>query len=402
MVVSTKKIWVIFLTLIASYSVKIPFLNTPLYRGIFPVLAILLLLSNNNQIKKQKLMQKSGQITWICWVVIVIWGSFLAVVHNSVSYSADYLMWDVCLICVVFCFSFYFMREDLAKTCMGAFFAFSAAIGLSGIYESATGRLYHETHVAYRVYKNAFGLVRPNTIFYNVNDSAVFMSMALIIAFLFAGYCNKEKRIRIIALLIFGSNVLLTESRGALVGVLLFLYMFYMHTLAPKKKFVYVLAAIPVILSFVPFLQEIVFTGDVNLTQLGGRGNVWRNSLSSLMQSHFLGNGPGNTVISNSIYTGVAAVHNWFLEIICDYGLLGGVSLLIWYIKLMTISHKHYKNTNTQGMFVVYAGLISFIILSVTSSSLMGKVWPICFFGIIIAEINRTERLISLGDFFNN
>lgn len=399
MVVSTKKIWVIFLTLIASYSVKIPFLNAPIYRVIFPLLAISLLLSKNNQIKKQKLMQKSGQITWICWAVIIIWGSFLAVAHNTVSYSVDYLMWDVCFVCVFFCYSIYFARDDFAKTCLGTFFAFSAAIGLSGIYESATGRLYHETHVAYRAYKNALGLVRPNTIFFNVNDSAVFMSMALILAFLFAEYCNNGNRIKIIALVIFGGNVLLTESRGAIVGVMLFIYIYFMHTLAPKKKFVYVLAAIPILVSFVPFLWELVYTSDVNFSELGGRGTVWRNSLSSLIHSNFLGNGPGNTVIFNSAYTGVAAVHNWFLEIICDYGLIGGISLFIWYIKLIIISHGFCKKKGkkTHSMIVVYAGLIGFIFLSISSSSLIGKIWPICFFGILIAEINKTERLNSFG-----
>ena len=391
MVISVKRLWIAFLTLIVLYAFKSLYFRVPLYRIVFPAMTVIILFSNQLRTVKRGVIRKSGRITFVCWLIIILWGVLLTVMQDSFSTGKDYLWWDVCLVCVAFCFMFYFSDEALAKTCLGVFFAFSAAIGLSGIYESLTGRLYHETHVTYRVQKNAFGLVRPNTIFFNINDSAVFLSMGLIAAFLFAEYCKKNGLlIRLSALLIFGANVLLTESRGAMVGIALFLYVYYMKTLTPSKKFVYVLAAIPVVVSFIPFIQEMFSAEDLNLVALGGRANVWRNSISTLVSSGFLGNGPGNTTLFNYAFGDLAAVHNWFLEIICDYGFVGGIALLIWYFQLLIISNK--LNKTSRKMIIVFAGLLGFSFLSVSSSSLIGKGWPICFIGVLAAEINQCEQ----------
>lgn len=384
-----------FLVVLATYSIKAPVLGVSLYRIVFPYLALFITISTHNSHSSQKAVQiqKTRSITSWCWSMIIVWGTVLAIANNSLSTSIGYLWWDVCFISIVICFDAFLTDDNNTKTALFAYFVFSALVGVSGIIESATGRLYHLTYTSYLRNRNSLGLIRPNTIFYNINDSAVFMCLSLIMAFLLSTYCEKKKAIRFAALFVFGGNIILAESRGALLGMAFFLLFFYSTETSLPQKFVCIAAFMLIAVAVVPAIIEGFDGNYAQLTGLGERGNIWRTSLLNLRKTILLGTGPGNTAVLNQEYGRISAVHNWFLEMLCDYGFVGGGALIIWFVSLI---YKAYRLRNMyMQMTIALGGLVCFIMTSISSSSLVGKVWPVCFLAMLTVEIGRYEEKIQ-------
>ena len=388
--------WVIFCLTTILYSVEIPLINVAIYRVIYPVAAMLYFILGYGRAHNWHI-QRTSPIwnTVLCYIFIAFCGLLLAVLNGTLVYSWSYIWYMVCFACVVYVISCFFRNPQKEKLGLGFVFLFSSLVALSGIYESVTGNYYHLTHISYLHRKNMFGLYRPNTIFYNVNDSAVFMCMMLVLAYFFAERCTKRGGlIRLISLAHYGGNILLTESRGALFGAVIFLYIYYVLYKNVKKRVVLVIMLLPVILSGVIWLASIFDVSDFNLEDMGGRGIVWRKSLHNLWGSFLLGTGPGMTRVLNATTdtfgAGVSDIHSFFLEVLCDYGLPGGGALIIWYGHLLVRSRKR-KNFH-KNFLISLAALVAFIPVSVSSSSLLGKVWVLCFFGVLIAEVNNADR----------
>ena len=388
--------WVVFFLAILLYNFKLPLLGIPLYSVIYMPLAAWLLLLKYRRLGGRCLRSTSVVSTsTFCWLAISVWGSLLAVINGTIANSLPYIRYTICFACVVLVLSSCFLKKKQEMLGLGFVFFFSALVALSGIYEGVTGNYYHLTHLSYRYSRNMFGLYKPNTIFYNINDSAVFMNMMLILSYLFADKCTKRGGfVRMIALILFGGNILLTESRGALFGLIIFLYIFYIDKWSIKNRIMLFILLLPVVISGLAWLTSIIDTSDFNMESMGGRGAVWRKSIHTLGNSFLLGTGPGMTTELNayadSFGASVAAIHSFFLEILCDYGLPGGGILIGWYCSLVAKLRK--KVRLHKNFLIAFAGLIAFIPLSVTSSSLIGKTWVLCFFGVLICEIDCAER----------
>lgn len=390
-----KKIWIFLILIILLYTFKIPLLGMPFYRVIYPIEAILLfsLIRKYANDRKCYLSDTSYRSISV-WITLALLGIMIALVNGSLFESGSYIIYDICFAAVVLVISYYYRNDNYTKFGEMIFFLFSSVIALSGFYESLTGNFYHLTHESYAYYKNNFGFYRPNTIFYNVNDSAVFMCMALIVSFLYASHCTKHGRfVQVSSLILFGGNIILTGSRGALFGLVIFLYIFISKSIKVSNRLFLFMMFLPVLASGVYWLLSFIDTSDMNMADMGGRGIVWAKSLYNLYKSHFIGCGPGMTNVLNGYVenygNSVSAIHSFFLEITCDYGVIGGTMILVWFIRIIVKIRKIIQINPCS--LIIYAGFLAFIPLSVTSSSLIGKAWLLCFFGILIGEINRIE-----------
>lgn len=388
-----KTMWLFTIVFITIYAIDLPTTDINIYKLIFPIIGFFIfwtLYKNNMQ---SYYFGETCNYSKKQWTRIFLWGIVLSIFNSyTLKSEIENLIYILSLICVIYVYSYYFNFDSCRKIIKSSFFIISIIIGISGVYESITGNYYHLTYSSYEYNLNTFGLHRPNTIFYNVNDNAVFSLFSLIIAFLLADECKHRKLIQLMAVLVFGLNIIMVDSRGAEVGFVFCIVFFYLKVNIEKKnRYLMAFLSAPIILLICRFFIEML---DISkIFQLGDRENVWENSLKSLRESYFLGVGPGNISLKNANImnstTIITAVHNLFLEILCDYGVLGLIFFVCFIAKL--IKKAYVDITSNNRMLIAFLGLIALLLCSVTSSSLMGKSWFACFIGIIVAEINYKE-----------
>ena len=391
---SLRKIFYFFLVFISVYSLKIPKTKISFYSIVFPILGFLIILTVYKRHSSNLIFGTCIKRTYSAWSVILIWGTLLSFINDLGSIASEYLVYDFCFIMIVLCFAF-FSENDCGETYLiKSFFIISLVIGLSGVYEAFTGNYYHITRESLLFMRNSFGLYKPNTIFYNINDSSTFMCLALIISFLYSEKTNKKYLIQIIALIVFGCNIVMTESRGGEFGAIIFLCIYFNHIInkSSRKTITFIFMILPIVIMGGVWLISLIDFSD--LSEWGGRKELWIISYNNLKKTFYLGVGPGNTVALNESFggvNGVAAVHNFFLEMLCDYGIFGFMALIIWYYKNMKMASQIIKSNS--GSMIPFCGFISFIPMSVSSSSLIGKVWIIPFFSLLLIEIDKSHKL---------
>lgn len=388
----SKTIWLYSVVFISIYAIDVPVIQVNAYRLILPILGVLFFCFLRKNNIESCYIGETCKYSIKQWGIIFLWGAVLTVINlDTFRNEMRNLGFILYLICAIYVFSYYFSFNECRKTIKTAFFFISIIIGLSGVYESLTGNYYHLTYESYAYTLNSFGFYRPNTIFYNVNDNAVFSLFSVVVAFLLADECKHKIIIKLLALVVFGMNIIMVDSRGAEAGLALFLALFFIKSNRIRNKPLVFIITMPAAFVMIRFLIE---TLDISkIFQFGDRLNVWNNSLKSLADSYCLGVGPGNISLRNSKITSsittITAVHNFLLEILCDYGMVGFFAVMGFIVRLIKISLSGVQNSSR--LLIVFSGLIAFLLSSVTGSSLMGKSWFGCFIAIIVAEINYIE-----------
>ena len=353
------------------------------YKLLFPLCFIWLLFT-----KKIKNIGTNLRRTCCCWLIITLWGvfSFSWSYHTGNEWS--YISYNICWILIGLCFSIFSINECHRYLILKCFCVYAGVLGIAGLFTAFTGFYFNETHESYYYMRNFLNLYRPNSIFYNVNDHAVFMFFSIIVLFLATEKQNSIKS-RIVGLILFCSNIILVDSRGVELALLVFFVLYFYKT--KKIKIYYKISILGFIILFslinLPLILNLgIFSDGISDA---GRVNIILMCLSSLAHTYFLGVGPGNIAYVNEFYfpsAGTVAPHNFFLEIFCDYGFVGLISILVWYFGFFFHAYKKSKYNN--NALIVWISLVSFLPISVVSSSLMGKSWVACYFGILTATLN--------------
>lgn len=333
----------------------------------------------------RKLMNKqhSLKLTSFCWGLIFFWGCFLSFSYGFNSRHFSNLIWVLTVLLSCHVFSALLQFESRRCWTYRFFIIITLLIAISGVYEGLTGIYYHETDATYLYTTTELGFYRPNTIFYNVNDNAIFATLCLILSTFYPKSLKEYWIVRILSLLLFGANIIMVNSRGAVLATVAFLVLsFIFYKLKRKAEFMLFLTVI-IALPFFSMILQSDFMDD------GGRGNIWSMSLESLVSSSFLGVGPGEIAAVNlqlNPTVEVYAVHNFILEIVCDYGIIGAIGIVIWLFHLLKNGYEMYKK---EIDFYMLPALFAFLLSSITSSSIVGKGFSLFFFAIIVAEMNR-------------
>lgn len=385
--VRPRNFMILFLVVFSIWSYRIMD-YIEVYKIFFPIMIICLIIKGEIICKKFQSILKTNII---CFTIIIIWGllSCLWIRIEGTEYDSLSFFYNWLIISI--CFSILYLNEKSREKILFYFCAFSGFLAICGWITAITGFYFNDTHESYHYYLNFMGLHRPNTIFYNINDNAVFMFFALVICFIYAEKKKNRLILQGIGIALFGGNIVLVDSRGADIALLLFLLLYFIKTKEIKiaYKFLLILVGILVI---------IFMFGELSETSLLSEGigdnsrmRIYEISFNNLVESHFLGVGPGHIVKANLV-TGkyfIAAVHNFFLEVACDYGMVGGTAIAIWYLSLLFESYtKSKKNTIA---YIIFVSLVAFIVLSIVSSSLIGKIGVASFFSIIVAQLNCLE-----------
>lgn len=254
-----------------------------------------------------------------------------------------------------------------------------------------------ERHLRYRY---------PISSFANTNDFAFFLMFAIFISLI--NFLRAEKwPLKILNLIIMASSMSLLYFSGAraiIIGIVMAMFGLLWVLERPlaikltKLIGVGLIAIVFVNIFFNPFLfnriknyLEYTFSFVNSITI---RVNLIRNGLFFLIQTYGMGVGAGNIEIWLELFrifdiSRIRKIHNWWLEILVAYGVGIFIAYLISYYQLvrtMVQGVLHVKNKKIKiialGFFCI---LISFIIGSLSPSSLVNLEWFWLFWGIMIS-----------------
>lgn len=248
----------------------------------------------------------------------------------------------------------------------------------------------------------------PVSTFGNTNDFATFMLFCFWITYI----ClinTKNFIFKTIHIFLMISSVFLlitTTSRANLLGFILSIIVFIVLCIRNKKNrnvlFVLFCLSFLIVLLNPEIIKNIFISINKSLnfdfSSLDGsdhvRINLIKNGLFFLISTLGFGVGAGNIehwMSYEAIYNtgGVLNIHNWWLEILVNYGLIIFIMYLTFYVKLFKSVYRKFKHSRSKIDISISLGTMCFIggyiIGSISSSSNINSEWLWVFWGIVVA-----------------
>jgi teichuronic acid biosynthesis protein TuaE len=251
-----------------------------------------------------------------------------------------------------------------------------------------------------------YKLSYPTAVFFNQNDFATFLSISFFFYF-FAAKNSRSVWLKTFALLLALLSVYmiyLTESRASLLGIMvgIIVYLFMLLPASIKKVTVIICSVTAVVCSVVFFNKFTVLIGSFfnpgnqvssNIVRL----NLLKNAFHFVLETFGFGVGAGNIPFylkNEAIYetNHVVEVHNWLAEIMGNFGIFVFLGYLTAYIYLFYSLYRAYKtkeNWKQKGVIeACMMGLISFLVSSISPSSVSNLYFHWVFLGFVISTVN--------------
>ncbi|WP_201523462.1 O-antigen ligase family protein [Aliarcobacter butzleri] len=245
----------------------------------------------------------------------------------------------------------------------------------------------------------------PTAFFQNENLLGTYIVL-WVIPFLYSYlYNNNPKNLSVWLMLILYLYVLLeTSSRANFLALIIgFIYIF-VFLLNKKKSFFIFLIIFPFL--FFAFLQLNSLLDESeyeNITSVSIRLDLSIFAIKIFFDSFLLGAGAGSIellVKNNNFDFGITNIHNYWLEILANFGIIGLLLYFVFYfvilmnifnIKKRFINNKYVKFI-TDGLFI---SLLMFPISIISNSSVIFNPIIMIYFGFIITFINVYSKVSS-------
>jgi teichuronic acid biosynthesis protein TuaE len=240
-------------------------------------------------------------------------------------------------------------------------------------------------------------MFRPTGVFPNTNDYATFLSISIPFGIaMFRYYKQTLYRLLGIAIVLSAFYLIVeTGSRANIIAILLeiiFIFLFLMN-INRKTKFILTVSILIIVL-FLFFGNNIYQYYDkifVEITSIGRqvnliegsmsvRINLIKNSLLFLYKTAGFGVGAGNAEYYMENFPqyntyGILNPHNWWLEILVNYGVLVFAGYLLFYFRMIFNLWKIFKSnlTRIEKMIceALLVSIIGFFVASMSSSSIL-------------------------------
>lgn len=395
----------------ALFSFSVGPVNIFIYRLLFPVMMVLFGFSflfnqgkiNISHIKVKPYLQFLG--FWLMYASItLIWSESKsdAILEILFLYMITVVIW--------FIVYFFHTIKDLNRLYY-LWLLTIAVINLIGIFEFLTGH-----HLAVSKSNEMFlDHNTPTAFFRNPNDFATVITLGIPFVITFIRYSKKFLPILFGFAILVSSMflVIATGSRANLLAIIIGLVFWYVFLLPSKKKATVLLGCIVATGFFsIVFSNQLSVNistiakelGTINLenletsgTSLNIRINLIKNALPLMAGSLGFGFGAGNfehqmLLYANEFTAGIVNAHNWWIEILANYGLGIFVGYMVFYISLIRKLLLAYKNLvmaqDKRICEALLVGLISFSIASTSSSSIMTLRPQWFFFAFALAFLN--------------
>lgn len=322
---------------------------------------------------------------------------------------------------IIFFLVYYFRNLNHLKWLYWLWMLIFIALIPIGIWEVTTGNHLNVSGLS-EEFRLRF-LFAPTTVFHNQNDYAGYIVLTLPLVIAWIRYCPKLiGRALGVSVFIAGLWLLiLTFSRSCYIAVLVGMAFWFLFLLRWKKKIkALALTALISVLFLYAFptqiqdisakvkvqgdsLSNIVFQSEVPKS-IGIRFNLIRNALYFTAKSAGFGVGAGNVeyyMETSKIYPvdELTNVHNWWVEILVNYGVFIFTGYLIfWFSLFYNLWRAYNKSDNrTEKMLceALLVGLVNFVMASISSSSIIAFRPNWIFIGFALAFLNycRTKKL---------
>lgn len=236
----------------------------------------------------------------------------------------------------------------------------------------------------------------PMGFYDNPNDYATLIFLGIIAIFLNLSLNMKNIVFKIMIVLIGVYLIYSNSSRGNLFGILVFISIFLTSLVFHKKIkryhnlfmliFLIVLFTLGyfIILDFESIISIFNIENDSSTLQSDYyRLKLITDGFSSIVSSFGLGTGTGTSIKINNIN-----LHNMFLELAVEYGIIVGLGF-VWLCLKPLLDPKYLYNKYVSSL--MYAFFPSFIIVSISSSSILRET----YMWVVIVLIYLTFEIIS-------
>jgi len=405
-------LWITIITAItgpAFFAVPIGHYHLLLFRIFLPL--ILLLIFSQILLNQGKISGSLKKIKFYL-LFIVIWFSY-AILTLVWAYSKTKALENIYFLFVGFSLIFlivlYFKKiKDLKNLYILWMIILVSFVGI-GLLEMFTGYRLQSSGYFGTIWANK--MIWPTAVFHNTNDFASFLVLSIPFIWVWLKY-GKGKILKwstgIILFTCVFFLLIKTSSRLNFFAVcleIIFIF-FYLLNINKKIKIIIILGFI-LILIFTIYPQ--FFSNPSNFfknlltyqnysSSIASRGNIIKNSLYSLVDSFGFGVGAGNIeyyiarFAKYPIIGGILIPHNWWIEILADYGILIFIGYLLFYFNLIYSLWKiWYKINKRQEKMICEAlliALVGFLLSSIGPSSMIQLKYHWVFFGFALAFLN--------------
>lgn len=273
-------------------------------------------------------------------------------------------------------------------------------------------------------YINTWVTNAPFTFFQNINDAATYFVLYLPLSFATLYKVRRSKFLFALVFIVSALIVLSTSSRlNYLVLSIQLVAYFYFLTDKTKYKMLKRLLLSSLVVIFILFIVTNIYIldgGYINnqiineMASLKGffsdeagslfiRRRLIVESLNVLYESGLLGVGAGNIEFSMrntniAELTGTETLHNWWLELIGNYGIVIFVLFIIFYLKILVNLWKIKNRTKSYPLkiysFSLFVSLLSFSLSSMSSSSIiqLRYIWILFGLGLAVIKLGKEEH----------
>ena len=146
-------------------------------------------------------------------------------------------------------------------------------------------------------------------------------------------------------------------------------------------------------------LKDFLYGGGVEGESIGIRLQLIRNGINALIESCGLGVGGGGSVAVQESVGGVevTSMHNFWIEVLVDSGILFALIFYMWYVYLVFILYK--IRTVTKNKYLKYyasatsLSMLGFIVGAISASTVIYLLPMWILFGFAIAVVNNYKRM---------
>lgn len=313
--------------------------------------------------------------------------------------------------------------EEIYKTLRIVAICYSISIFI-GLLEGTTNfRLWGSPHMRkdfsrYSYTTQALLMKRPTAFFHNTNNFAtfIFFGISFLLSHILYSKEFNEKLICVFLLIISLPVLYLTNSRANFIAVLIvFLLFFFSFILKKKTKYhviiFLILFAIIILLvvndkflflnddiiNIIKMIVKVDFSSSTD-NSINFRVRVIRDALDILKDKPFgVGCGNGQYIIGKVQGKGKAlSLHNWFLEILLEFGIVFFISYMVFYISILLNLFKCIRrNDISDDLKKIACGciysLIGFLIAMTSPSGVIYffPFWMVIGISLIVINISR-------------
>lgn len=317
---------------------------------------------------------------------------------------------------VIFFSTYYFRTKKDLQILYNLWLAVFGILILIGFWEHLTG--YHLPVSGYYNEMRTYIMFRPTGVFHNPNDYATFLALSIPFSIGVTRY-GRKKYIRFYGLCsALGAFylIVITGSRANIIAVLFELTFIILFLLNLRRKIKLVTAVgICIVLLFVFLpgpvqgffsqiggeLNSIIGQTESRTDSIGVRINLVRNGLLFLYSTVGFGVGAGNSEYYMANFAqyntaGILNPHNWWLEILINYGIFIFIGYVIFYIEIIRNLWKIYRKKQIKGEKMIcealLVSLVGFFFASVSSSSIMAFKPQWLLFAFALSYLNYSRN----------